>query len=73
MGFIADFKPKLTKAMEEMNVWPDFINERVKLYDRLMEKYRAGLAEKVRGYKESLDDYTYVVCLAKSRHQSHAA
>lgn len=45
--YMLDALQKLTKAMEEMSVWPSFINDRIEMFDKLMAEYKKALANKV--------------------------
>uniref|UniRef100_A0A914WDM5 threonine--tRNA ligase n=2 Tax=Plectus sambesii TaxID=2011161 RepID=A0A914WDM5_9BILA len=38
---------KLSKAKADMSPWPDFINERIALWDKLMARHKEELAKKV--------------------------
>uniref|UniRef100_A0A7E4VXM1 threonine--tRNA ligase n=1 Tax=Panagrellus redivivus TaxID=6233 RepID=A0A7E4VXM1_PANRE len=37
---------KITKSKEELSQWPEFIEERIALFDKLMAQYKADLAAK---------------------------
>uniref|UniRef100_A0AC34FT86 TGS domain-containing protein n=1 Tax=Panagrolaimus sp. ES5 TaxID=591445 RepID=A0AC34FT86_9BILA len=39
-------EPKVNKSKEELQQWPDFIQDRIQLFDKLMAKHKEELATK---------------------------
>lgn len=60
-----EFQAKVSMAPTDMKPWPEFIQKRIEMWDRLMAEYKTEIAQKV--MLHFLDFFLRHLCMRRGR------